>query len=299
MPFHGSSTICSPSSMALARTTSSSAVSSATLPISLRYIRTGSSMPIMSALIASSSSAVGSSTSLGSSLVGPSVGDGRPRRAPSSATTSTFTSPSGPGRPPAPRSSRRPRRRRRPRPVRRRRRPRGAGAGRQLGLFEVGLGAAGSRQDGLHELLVERICGHRFLLGSRGSGAAATGRASRVCSRRSIDRSSFVDLASFELQPIDGRRRRCARPRPARLRCSRCVRGCGRPRCRGAAGPPRAPRAAASGSPSRPGRASASRHHRGRRRRPTDRTADGCRGRRGRGRGRSPGTARARACSAV
>ena len=63
MPFHGSSTICSPSSIALARTTSSSAVSRATLPISLRYIRTGSSIPIMSAESASSSSAVGSSTS--------------------------------------------------------------------------------------------------------------------------------------------------------------------------------------------------------------------------------------------
>ena len=42
-------TICSPSSIALARTTSSSALRSGTLPISLRYIRTGSSMPTMSA----------------------------------------------------------------------------------------------------------------------------------------------------------------------------------------------------------------------------------------------------------
>jgi hypothetical protein len=57
IPFHGASTSCSPSSIAFARTTSSSAVSRATLPISLRYIRTGSSIPIMSALIASSSSA--------------------------------------------------------------------------------------------------------------------------------------------------------------------------------------------------------------------------------------------------
>ena len=63
IPRHGASTSCSPSSIAFARTTSSSAVSSATLPISLRYIRTGSSIPIMSALIASRSSAVGSSTS--------------------------------------------------------------------------------------------------------------------------------------------------------------------------------------------------------------------------------------------
>ena len=70
MPFQGASTICSPSSIALARTTSSSAVSRATLPISLRYIRTGSSIPIMSAEMASSSSAEGSSTSFGSSLAG-------------------------------------------------------------------------------------------------------------------------------------------------------------------------------------------------------------------------------------
>ena len=67
-PFQGSTTICSPSSIALARTTSSSAVSRATLPISLRYIRTGSSIPIMSAESASSSSAVGSSTSFGVEL---------------------------------------------------------------------------------------------------------------------------------------------------------------------------------------------------------------------------------------
>ena len=39
----GSSMAVTSSSMALARTTSSSAVSRATLPISLRYIRTGSS----------------------------------------------------------------------------------------------------------------------------------------------------------------------------------------------------------------------------------------------------------------
>ena len=68
MPFHGSSTSCSPSSIALARTTSSSAVSRATLPISLRYIRTGSSIPIMSAESASSSAAVGSSSSSGVEL---------------------------------------------------------------------------------------------------------------------------------------------------------------------------------------------------------------------------------------
>src|SRR5687768_17053002 len=42
--------------MALANTTSSSALRSGTLPISLRYMRTGSSMPTMSAAIASSSS---------------------------------------------------------------------------------------------------------------------------------------------------------------------------------------------------------------------------------------------------
>ncbi len=68
--FCGSSMICSPSSIALARTTSSSALSSGTLPISLRYMRTGSSMPIMSAAIASSSSAVGSSATAGLSLAG-------------------------------------------------------------------------------------------------------------------------------------------------------------------------------------------------------------------------------------
>ena len=62
--------ICSPSSIAFARTTSSSAESSATLPISLRYIRTGSSIPIMSAESASSSSRVGSSTSSGGQLRG-------------------------------------------------------------------------------------------------------------------------------------------------------------------------------------------------------------------------------------
>src|SRR3990170_3225425 len=56
--------------MALARTTSSSAVRRGTLPISLRYMRTGSSMPIMSAAIASSSSWVGSSACSAVSLVG-------------------------------------------------------------------------------------------------------------------------------------------------------------------------------------------------------------------------------------
>src|SRR3972149_3726010 len=56
--------------MALARTPSSSAVRRGTLPISLRYMRTGSSMPIMSAAIASSSSWVGSSACSAVSLVG-------------------------------------------------------------------------------------------------------------------------------------------------------------------------------------------------------------------------------------
>ena len=76
--FQGSSMICSPSSIALARTTSSSAVSSATLPISLRYIRTGSSIPIMSAerASASSSSVVGSSTSAADSFAGASRSGG-------------------------------------------------------------------------------------------------------------------------------------------------------------------------------------------------------------------------------
>ena len=70
--------ICSPSSIALARTTSSSAVSSATLPISLRYIRTGSSIPIMSAerASASSSSVVGSSTAAADSFAGASRSGG-------------------------------------------------------------------------------------------------------------------------------------------------------------------------------------------------------------------------------
>ena len=90
-PFHGASTICSPSSIALARTTSSSAVSRATLPISLRYIRTGSSIPIMSAEIASSSSADGSSTSFGSSLAGASAGSlAAGSAAPSSVTTTSI-----------------------------------------------------------------------------------------------------------------------------------------------------------------------------------------------------------------
>ena len=35
----------------------------------------------------------------------------------------------------------------------------------QLGLFDVRLGTARPRQDGFHELLVERICWHPFLLG--------------------------------------------------------------------------------------------------------------------------------------
>ena len=54
MPLPGASTSCSPSSIALARTTSSSAVRRAILPISRRYIRTGSSMPSTSAESASS-----------------------------------------------------------------------------------------------------------------------------------------------------------------------------------------------------------------------------------------------------
>ena len=95
--FHGSMMICSPSSIALARTTSSSAVRSATLPISLRYIRTGSSIPIMSADSASSSSAVGSSTSAALSLAGASRPAGttlvrRRRRPPPRSTISTLSS---------------------------------------------------------------------------------------------------------------------------------------------------------------------------------------------------------------
>ena len=86
MPFQGASTSHSPSSIALARTTSSSAVSRATLPISLRYIRTGSSIPIMSAERASSSSGVGSSSSFASSFVGAST---RAGAASASATTSS------------------------------------------------------------------------------------------------------------------------------------------------------------------------------------------------------------------
>ena len=116
--------ICSPSSIALARTTSSSAVSSATLPISLRYIRTGSSIPIMSAdERPRAPRRVGSSTSAGVSFAGASRPGGtlvtpstasslddldrrarRPRRAPrprprrrsmSSSSSSSSTSASG------------------------------------------------------------------------------------------------------------------------------------------------------------------------------------------------------------
>ena len=93
IPFHGASTSCSPSSIAFARTTSSSAVRRATLPISLRYIRTGSSIPIMSAEIASRSSAVGSSTSAGSSFAGASSGSLLSTASPFSPMTSTATSP--------------------------------------------------------------------------------------------------------------------------------------------------------------------------------------------------------------
>ena len=102
----GNSTIHSPSSMALARTISSSAVRSATFPISFRYIRTGSSMPIMSAESASSSSAVGSSSALASSLAGTSGAAASAEASPvasmlaptrsSSATTSSGTSGSEP-----------------------------------------------------------------------------------------------------------------------------------------------------------------------------------------------------------
>ena len=162
MPFQGASTICSPSSMALARTTSSSAVSRATLPISLRYIRTGSSIPIMSAEIASSSSAEGSSTSFGSSLAGASDGQlrrridravlGHDHDADIGAVLAGRLRPeieivvvvivvvvAGDGD--ACLGARR------------------AQAG-QLGFLEVRLGATGPRQDGLHELLVEGIGGH-------------------------------------------------------------------------------------------------------------------------------------------
>ena len=161
MPFHGASTICSPSSMALARTTSSSAVSRATLPISLRYIRTGSSIPIMSAEIASSSSAVGSSTAFESSLAGASAGSlaaaalGAVVGDDDDPDVGAVAGDSAPevevvvlvvvvlvvvGHGDAGRARR-------------------AQAG-ELGLFEVGLGAARPRQDGLDELLVEGISGH-------------------------------------------------------------------------------------------------------------------------------------------
>ncbi len=60
---------------------------------------------------------------------------------------------------------------------------------RELGLFDIRLGAARPRQDGFDELLVERIRWHPSLLAGQVC-AATTGRASsRVCSRRrSIDR---------------------------------------------------------------------------------------------------------------
>src|SRR3954468_18090015 len=59
----------------------------------------------------------------------------------------------------------------------------------ELRLFDIGLGAAGPRQDGFDELLIERICWHPSLLAGQ-VWAATTGRASsRVCSRRrSIER---------------------------------------------------------------------------------------------------------------
>ena len=132
------------------------------MPISLRYIRTGSSIPIMSAEIASSSSAEGSSTSLGSSLAGasdgsladgsvgavlgdhddPDVGavladDLRPEIEIVVVVVLVVVTGHGDAG----------------------LRARRAQAG-QLGLFEVRLGATGPRQDGLHELLVEGIGGH-------------------------------------------------------------------------------------------------------------------------------------------
>ena len=74
----GSSTISSPSSIALARTTSSSAVSRATLPISLRYIRTGSSMPMRSAARASRSSSPSLAAPAGAGPGGRSSSSGSP-----------------------------------------------------------------------------------------------------------------------------------------------------------------------------------------------------------------------------
>ena len=141
--FAGASTIHSPSSIALARTTSSSAVRRATLPISLRYIRTGSSIPIMSAESASSSSAVGSSRVFASSLAGASAGPRRRSRRPRGPGRSPWRGRPGrrpaprPRRPARPRSARRPaarhRRRRRARPGahRRGRRPGRARRGRR------------------------------------------------------------------------------------------------------------------------------------------------------------------------
>ncbi len=67
IPFQGASTSCSPSSIALARTTSSSALSKATLAIARRYNRIGSSIPIRSATSGFSSSADGSSCVAGTS----------------------------------------------------------------------------------------------------------------------------------------------------------------------------------------------------------------------------------------
>ena len=221
--------------MALARTTSSSAVSRATLPISLRYIRTGSSMPIMSAEIASSSSADGSSTSFGSSLVGPSAGSlrGRARRRrPSPTTTSTVVvrASSATGQVEIVVVRHRLRLLRPRRAVLRDR----AQAG-ELGLFEVRLGATGSRQDGLDELLVEGIGGHGYLRwpvlwrGRRWRTRQESGLFAAPIERstRLVD-GCFVRAGAGRWP----RGRRHVRPRPGRLRCTRSARAAGRPRAR-------------------------------------------------------------------
>ena len=163
MPFHGSSTICSPSSIALARTTSSSAVSRATLPISLRYIRTGSSIPIMSAQSASSSSAVGSSSLGGSSLAGASSGSFESTRLAVladdlDADVAVVVIASAPGGVEIAESSS----------------SSSASEGRDLGrreaaggelrLLEVGLGPPRAGQNGFDELLIEGIIGMSALL---------------------------------------------------------------------------------------------------------------------------------------
>ena len=226
MPFQGSSTICSPSSIALARTTSSSAVSRATLPISLRYIRTGSSIPIMSAESASSSSAVGSSTSAASSFAGASSGSllstaspsalddldaesarvghpvGRGRRSRSSSSSSSSSSTAGQG------------------DLRR-----AQAAGRELRLLELGAwhGAGGTRTASTSCLSSGSAIG--VLRGWPGERVAVgwcvgDGRpSSRVlCSIwRSTDRRGLVvrDAASLRSWPTA-----VASPRPLGRRCS-------------------------------------------------------------------------------